>query len=168
MSEKISVLFVCTGNICRSPTAEGVFRSKVEKAGWQELFHIDSAGSAAHFVGEPPDRRAQKFAKARGYDLSRLRARFIRQTDFEKFDYVLVMDRRNMRDMEKVRSYSRNPKARLQYLLDYHPVNKGGEVPDPYGGEEKDFEAVLDLVEPTCDNLLKTLLEEKGLTNCGC
>ncbi len=168
MSDKISILFVCTGNICRSPTAEGVFRSLVEKSSWTDLFKIDSAGSAAHFVGEPPDRRAQKYAKARGYDISRLRARFIKPTDFENFDYVLVMDRRNMRDMEKVRQYCRNPKARLQYLLDYHPVNKGGEVPDPYGGDEKDFEAVLDLVEITVENLLKTLLQEKGLTNCAC
>ena len=168
MSEKINVLFVCLGNICRSPTAEGIFINMAEKAGWQDLFKIDSAGTAAHYVGEPPDRRAQKYAKARGYDLSRLRARFISPMDFEKFDYVLVMDRRNLREMEKVRQYCRNPKAKLQMFLDYHPVKKGGEVPDPFGGEEKDFEVVLDLAEATCENLLKTLLQEKGLTNCGC
>lgn len=168
MSDKISVLFVCTGNICRSPTADGIFRTLVEKAGWKDLFKVDSAGTAAHYVGEPPDRRAQKHAKARGYDLSKLRARFIAPSDFEKFDHVLVMDRKNMREMEKVQQYCRAPKAKLQFLLDYHPVNKGGEVPDPYGGDDKDFEQVLDLVEAACENLLKTLLQEKGLTNCAC
>lgn len=168
MTEKITVLFVCMGNICRSPTAEGVFRSLVEKSGWTDLFKIDSAGTAAHYVGEPPDRRAQKHAKLRGYDLSKLRARFISPADFEKFDHVLVMDRRNMREMEKVRQYCRNPKARLQFLLDHHPELKGGDVPDPFGGEDKDFERVLDLVEPACENLLKTILQEKGLTGCGC
>ena len=94
MTEKINILFVCLGNICRSPTAEGVFKTMVEKAGWQDLFHTDSAGTAAYYVGEPPDRRAQKHAKARGYDLSKLRARFISPQDFRKFDYVLVMDKK--------------------------------------------------------------------------
>ena len=168
MSEKIAVLFVCLGNICRSPTAEGVFRTMVEKSGWQDLFKIDSAGTAAYYVGEPPERRAQKFAKARGYDLSKLRARFISPLDFERFDYVLVMDRKNMREMEKARSFSRNPKAKLQYFLDYYPGKEGQEVPDPYGGEDQDFEHVLDLAEIAAANLLRKLLEEKGLTNCGC
>ena len=168
MSEKIKVLFVCLGNICRSPTAEGVFRTMVAKSGWQDMFHIDSAGTAAYYVGEPPDRRAQKQAKARGYDLSKLRARFISPQDFKKFGYVLVMDKHNFAEMEKVQKYCKDATAKLQLFLDYHPDKKGQEVPDPYSGGENDFEAVLDLVEVANENLLKTLLAEKGLTNCGC
>jgi len=156
------------GNICRSPTAEGVFRKLAGEAGIEEQLHIDSAGTHDYHVGRAPDDRAQHAASGRGYDLSKLRARFIAPSDFEKFDHVLVMDRKNMREMEKVQQYCRAPKAKLQFLLDYHPVNKGGEVPDPYGGEDKDFEQVLDLVEAACENLLKTLLQEKGLTNCAC
>ncbi|PTQ90380.1 low molecular weight protein-tyrosine-phosphatase [Agitococcus lubricus] len=168
MSDKIKVLFVCLGNICRSPTAEGVFRTMVEKAGWQEMFHIDSAGTAAFYVGEPPDRRAQKHAKARGYDLSKLRARFISPQDFKKFDYVLVMDRKNLAEMEKVQKYCRDATAKLQLFLDYHPTKAAQEVPDPYNGGDKGFEQVLDLIEPAAENLLKTLLAQKGLTNSSC
>lgn len=168
MSEKIKVLFVCLGNICRSPTAEGVFRTMVEKSGWQDVFHLDSAGTAAYYVGEPPDRRAQKQAKARGYDLSKLRARFISPQDFKKFDYVLVMDNHNFAEMEKVQKYCKDATAKLQLFLDYHPTKKGQEVPDPYSGGEEGFELVLDLVEVTAANLLKTLLTEKGLTGGSC
>lgn len=166
--DKVRILFVCTGNICRSPTAEGVFRAKVEKAGWTDLFHIDSAGTAAFHVGEPPDRQAQKAAKTRGYDISRLRARFISPKDFQNFDYVLVMDSYNMKEMERVRQFSKGATAKLQYFLDFHPQRKGQEVPDPYGEGEDRFELVLDLVEEAADNLLKTMLQDKGLLNCGC
>jgi 3-deoxy-manno-octulosonate cytidylyltransferase (CMP-KDO synthetase) len=167
-ADKIKVLFVCLGNICRSPTAEGVFKTKVQKTGWSDLFSIDSAGTAAYYVGEPPDKRAQKHAKARGYDLSKLRARFISPQDFKKFDYILVMDKKNFAEMEKVQKYCKDATAKLQLFLDFHPTLQGTEVPDPYSGGEQGFEEVLDLVEPAADNLLKTLLEQKGLTNCGC
>ena len=168
-ADKINVLFVCLGNICRSPTAEGVFKTMVEKSGWKDLFNIDSAGTAAYYVGEPPDKRAQKHAKARGYDLSKLRARFISPQDFKKFDHILVMDKKNFAEMEKVQKYCKDPKAKLQLFLDYHPSQQQGlEVPDPYNGSDSGFEIVLDLVEPAAENLLKTLLQNKGLTNCGC
>lgn len=168
-ADKINVLFVCLGNICRSPTAEGVFKTMVEKSGWKDLFNIDSAGTAAYYVGEPPDKRAQKYAKARGYDLSKLRARFISPQDFKKFDYILVMDKKNFAEMEKVQKYCKDSKAKLQLFLDYHPnQQQGQEVPDPYNGSDTGFDIVLDLVEPTAENLLKTLLQNKGLTNCGC
>jgi len=168
-ADKINVLFVCLGNICRSPTAEGVFKTMVEKSGWKDMFNIDSAGTAAYYVGEPPDKRAQKYAKARGYDLSKLRARFISPQDFKKFDYILVMDKKNLVEMEKVQKYCKDPKAKLQLFLDYHPNQQSDqEVPDPYNGSDKGFDVVLDLVEPTAENLLKTLLQKKGLTNCGC
>ena len=168
-SEKIKILFVCLGNICRSPTAEGVFKTMVEKSGWQDLFTIDSAGTAAYYVGEPPDKRAQKHAKARGYDLSKLRARFISPQDFKKFDYILVMDKKNFAEMEKVQKYCKDATAKLQLFLDFHPKQQQGqEVPDPYTGGDEGFEAVLDLVEPAAENLLKTVLTQKGLINCGC
>ena len=168
-ADKINVLFVCLGNICRSPTAEGVFKTMVEKSGWKDMFNIDSAGTAAYYVGEPPDKRAQKHAKARGYDLSKLRARFISPQDFKKFDHILVMDKKNFAEMEKVQKYCKDPKAKLQLFLDYHPSQQQGlEVPDPYNGSDSGFEIVLDLVEPAAENLLKTLLQNKGLTNCGC
>jgi len=168
-ADKINVLFVCLGNICRSPTAEGVFKTMVEKSGWKDIFNIDSAGTAAYYVGEPPDKRAQKHAKARGYDLSKLRARFISPQDFRKFDYILVMDKKNFAEMEKVQKYCKDPKAKLQLFLDFHPnQQQGQEVPDPYTGNEQGFETVLDLVEPAAENLLKMLLQNKGLTNCGC
>lgn len=168
-ADKINVLFVCLGNICRSPTAEGVFKTMVEKSGWKDMFNIDSAGTAAYYVGEPPDKRAQKHAKARGYDLSKLRARFISPQDFKKFDHILVMDKKNFAEMEKVQKYCKDPKAKLQLFLDYHPSQQQGlEVPDPYNGSDTGFDIVLDLVEPTAENLLKTLLQNKGLTNCGC
>ncbi len=167
-ADKIKVLFVCLGNICRSPTAEGVFKTKVQKTGWSDLFSIDSAGTAAYYVGEPPDKRAQKHAKARGYDLSKLRARFISPQDFKKFDYILVMDKKNFAEMEKVQKYCKDATAKLQLFLDFHPTLQGTEVPDPYTGGDQGFEDVLDLVEPAADKLLKTLLEQKGLTNCGC
>ncbi|HNL80892.1 MAG TPA: 3-deoxy-manno-octulosonate cytidylyltransferase, partial [Agitococcus sp.] len=164
-ADKINVLFVCLGNICRSPTAEGVFKTMVEKSGWKDLFNIDSAGTAAYYVGEPPDKRAQKHAKARGYDLSKLRARFISPQDFKKFDHILVMDKKNFAEMEKVQKYCKDPKAKLQLFLDYHPSQQQGlEVPDPYNGSDSGFEIVLDLVEPAAENLLKTLLQNKGLT----
>ena len=121
MSEKIKVLFVCLGNICRSPTAEGVFRTMVAKSGWQDMFHIDSAGTAAYYVGEPPDRRAQKQAKARGYDLSKLRARFISPQDFKKFDYVLVMDKHNFAEMEKVQKYCKRCDSKTAIIFRLSP-----------------------------------------------
>lgn len=167
-ADKIKVLFVCMGNICRSPTAEGIFATKVEKLGWSEMFHLDSAGTAAYYVGEPPDKRAQKYAKARGYDLSKLRARFISPQDFRKFDYILVMDNKNFAEMEKVQKYCKDATAKLQLFLDFHPTKQGQEVPDPYTGGDQGFETVLDLIEPAADNLLKTLLAQKGLGKGGC
>ncbi len=166
--EKIRILFVCLGNICRSPTVEGVFRARAERAGWGALFEVDSAGTAAYHVGEPPDRRSQQHAQARGYNLSALRARQVAPIDFERFDYVLTMDRRNLREMEGIQRFARNPKATLALLLDYHPERQGQEVPDPYYGTDDGFETVLDLAESASDELLKVLLKKQGLFGCGC
>lgn len=166
--EKTRVLFVCLGNICRSPTAEGVFRARAEKAGWGRLFECDSAGTAAYHVGEPPDRRSQRHAKERGYDISSLRARLLSPQDFERFDYILAMDQHNLKEIQALRKFARNPRAEISLFLDYHPEQQGAEVPDPYYGEAAGFETVIDLVENASDGFLKAVLKKQGLFGCGC
>ena len=156
MSEraKISVLFVCTGNICRSPTAEGVFRHCVEKAGVVARITSDSAGTHDYHVGEPPDPRTQAAARRRGYELGALRARRVRREDFEVFDYVLAMDEANLRQLERL--CPREHAHKLKLFLDF----AGGmprEVPDPYYGGPDGFERVLDLVEKAAQGLLRHL-----------
>jgi protein-tyrosine phosphatase len=151
---RINVLFVCTGNICRSPTAEGVFKHCVEKAGLAARIASDSAGTHDYHVGEPPDPRAQAAAKRRGYELGELRARRVRREDFERFDYVLAMDETNMRQLERL--CPREHAHKLKLFLDF----AGGtprEVPDPYYGDPDGFERVLDLVEVAAQGLLRHL-----------
>lgn len=142
-----SVLFVCTGNICRSPTAEGVLRHLAEEEGIE--LHIQSAGIGDWHVGHPPDERAQKHAKTRGYDLSALRARQVRPSDFDEFDLILAMDRGHLRSLERMAPPEHRHKIRLFVA--------GGDVPDPYYGGPEGFERVLDLVEATCRDLLQDL-----------
>jgi low molecular weight protein-tyrosine phosphatase len=154
MSErsKISVLFVCTGNICRSPTAEAVFRHCVQKAGLAGRIVSDSAGTHDYHIGEPPDPRTQAAAKRRGYELGELRARRVHRDDFERFDYVLAMDEANLRQLERL--CPREHAHKLRLFLDF----SGGsprEVPDPYYGDPEGFERVLDLVERAAQGLLR-------------
>lgn len=148
-----SVLFVCLGNICRSPTAEGVFRALCEKEGAGVRIRIDSAGTAAYHVGKPPDRRAQAAARRRGVELSALRARQVSDEDFEQFDYVLAMDEENLRELHR-----RCPAvlhSRVRLFLDFAPQQPVREVPDPYYGDGDGFETVLDLVEAASEGLLR-------------
>jgi protein-tyrosine phosphatase len=153
--KKHSVLFVCMGNICRSPTAEGVFRKLVREQGVEDWFEIDSAGTHAYHVGEPPDERAQKTALARGIDLSGLRARQVVHADFEFFDYILVMDRHNLDTLQFV---CPKPHAhKLKLFLQYAPALKVAEVPDPYYGGEKGFEKVLGMVEQAAQGFLDSV-----------
>jgi protein-tyrosine phosphatase len=147
MKEKRSILFVCTGNICRSPTAEGVFRSLAEKAGLD--LRIESAGLGDWHVGLPPDERAQHHAKGRGDDLSAQRARQVRLRDFEDFDLILAMDRGHLRALERMAPPKHRAKIRL-FAADR-------DVPDPYYGGADGFEQVLDLVEDQCASLLEGL-----------
>jgi len=156
MSEhkKISVLFVCTGNICRSPTAEGVFRHCVEKAGLAARIVSDSAGTLDYHVGEPPDPRTQAAAKRRGYDLGELRARHVLRDDFERFDYVLAMDKANLRQLERL--CPREHAHKLKLFLEFGDGSPR-EVPDPYYGGPEAFERVLDLVERAAQRLLRHL-----------
>jgi len=150
----VSVLFVCMGNICRSPTAEGVFRHVVEEAGLEKTFLIDSAGTHAYHVGEPADRRARAAAERRGISLDGIAARRVDSKDFEQFDYVLAMDRLNHVTLVDKADAEHHDKICL--FLDFGPGTED-EVPDPYYGGSAGFERVLDLVEEASRGLLETL-----------
>lgn len=149
------VLFVCMGNICRSPTAEGVFRSLVEKNDLTDSIMIDSAGTHAYHIAHEPDPRAQNQARNRGIDISTLKARIVEKADFEYFDYILAMDQRNYQDLmeicPKVFSY------KVKYFLDFAPHLHTRDLPDPYYGGTNGFERVLDMVEEAAEGFLKEL-----------
>ena len=148
------VLFVCMGNICRSPTAEGVFRHHAELAGMAERLHIDSAGTHAYHVGEPADQRARAAAERRGMSLDGIRARRVRREDFEHFDYIIAMDKDNLARLRDESPSEHHHKLRL--LLEF-AAGPEREVPDPYYGGSAGFERVLDLVEAASRGLLETL-----------
>jgi protein-tyrosine phosphatase len=141
------ILFVCTGNICRSPTAEGVLRHLAREAGVE--VHVESAGTGGWHVGSPPDERAQHHAKGRGYDLSGQRARQVSPRDFQAFDLIVAMDRGHLRVLEN--QCPRAQHAKLRMLI------PGRDVPDPYYGGPEGFERVLDMVEVACRGLLQEL-----------
>jgi protein-tyrosine phosphatase len=149
------ILFVCTGNICRSPTAEGAFRAVVARAGLSDRIDIDSAGTFGYHVDEPPDPRSIQAALRRSIDISGLRARRVRDVDFNAFDLILAMDHSHL---EHLRARRReHHKAEVRLFLDFHSLARHRDVPDPYYGEEKDFELVLDLVESASEGLLAAL-----------
>ncbi|MGR9107191.1 MAG: low molecular weight protein-tyrosine-phosphatase [Gammaproteobacteria bacterium] len=154
-SPKVSVLFVCMGNICRSPTAEGVLRKLLDESGFSRLVRIDSAGTHAYHLDEPPDIRAQQAALERGIDISMLRARLFEAQDFENFDHILVMDRHNFDVLKAMCPKSFEHKVDL--LLNYAPHLSFRDVPDPYYGGDYGFERVLDLLEDACAGLLESL-----------
>lgn len=144
-NRKISVLFVCMGNICRSPTAEGLFRHIVEQNNLADLFEIDSAGTHAFHVGEPPDHRACETAESRGVDLTDLKARRVVAEDFNKFDYVLAMDKDNLGLLQELCPTASNKQLKL--FLEFANGLNYDEVPDPYYGGTKGFEKVFDMLE---------------------
>ena len=148
------VLFVCLGNICRSPTAEGVLRGIAAREFPRLPLYVDSAGTANYHAGEPPDRRSIAAARRRGYDIASLRARQLAPTDFEAFDYVLAMDRANLVQMQALRPEARG--AQVSLFLEYAQL-ECDEVPDPYYGGIEDFERVLDLCETGARALLTRL-----------
>ena len=154
----VSVLFVCTGNICRSPTAEGAFRWLVESAGLAASIAIDSAGTHSYHIGESPDSRAQEAASRRGYDLGAQRGRQVVLEDFSKFDLVLAMDNGNLRALRQV--CPREHAAKLRLFMDFHSNTAVREVPDPYYGGSEGFERVLDLVEEASRGLLQHLRQQ--------
>jgi protein-tyrosine phosphatase len=157
--EKASILFVCTGNICRSPTAEGAFRQRVEEAGLQKDILIDSAGTHGYHIGEPPDLRSTAAAAKRGYDLSDQQARQVSQEDFARFDYILAMDCANLAHLRSICPLQYTSKLRL--FLEFSERFVEREVPDPYYGGPQGFDHVLDLVEDAASGLLTYLMRQE-------
>ncbi len=158
--KKYGVLFVCTGNICRSPTAEGVFRHYVEERGLAGKFTVDSAGTHGYHIGEPPDRRAIATALARGIRIDDLRARQVLRKDFEIYDLILAMDSSHHDMLDNIRPPGEGG-AKLSRFLDFVPEAGLIDVPDPYYGSLRDFEYVLDLIENGVEGLLARLEQEE-------
>jgi protein-tyrosine phosphatase len=159
---ELRVLMVCSGNICRSPTAEAVLRTKLAAAGLGERVAVDSAGTQGLHAKEPPDPRAQALAARRGYDLSALRARKVTGEDFIRCHRILAMDEGHLAWLQ--RSAPADSRARLALLMDHaRTPHAPREVPDPYYGSERDFEHVLDLVEDACEGLVTDLRRELSL-----
>jgi protein-tyrosine phosphatase len=156
-----SILFLCMGNICRSPTAHGVFRDRVRTAGLESVVRVDSAGTHNYHPGEPPDHRSQHHASRRGYDLSDLRARQMRSADFETHDLVLAMDWDNLQAAQDLCPSEHTHK--LRRLTEFCLRLKSPVVPDPYYGGASGFDDVLDLVEDACDGLLQHVQRELNL-----
>lgn len=148
----MNILFVCMGNICRSPTAEGVFRALADEAGLGQVLIADSAGIGAYHVGEAPDARAQAAARRRGYDLSKIRARQVAAADFERFDLILAMDARVLVALRRQTGEAYRHKIRP--YMDYAHARAEREVPDPYYGGTGGFEHALDLIEDVSRGLL--------------
>lgn len=146
------MLFVCMGNICRSPTAEAVFRARVEAEGLAARVAIDSAGTHAYHVGNPPDARARGTAAGRGISMEGQRARRVSEDDFVQFDFIVAMDSDNLAILEQMRPGE--ARAELSLMLEHYPDAPGLEVPDPYYGGARGFEHVFDLVEAASEGLL--------------
>ncbi len=152
-----SVCFVCLGNICRSPTAEGVFLALIREEGLMTQIRVDSAGTAAYHTGERADRRSRQFAERRGYELPSVARQFVAE-DFARFDYVLALDRENLRNL-KALSQGIPFQGHLGLLRDFDPTApKGSSVPDPYYGGDQGFEEVLNQCERACRGLLEHIL----------
>ncbi len=149
----MKVLFVCMGNICRSPTAHGVFRQYVHESGLSHAVTVDSAGTHAYHIGEAPDARSQQHALKRGYQLSDLQARQLKPTDFDEYDLLLVMDWDNYALTEQ--QCPPNKKHKIRRLTEFCKTLEASVVPDPYYKGAEGFEEVLDLVEDACDGLLE-------------
>jgi len=149
------ILFVCMGNICRSPTAEGVFRRVLRERAPDLAIEIDSAGTHDWHIGKPPDERALQAARRRGIDLSQLRARQVSVEDFERFDLVLAMDEENLSELRRIAP--RHHHERIRLIMDYAPGALRRTVPDPYYGGPQGFEEVLDLLEEAAEGLLREI-----------
>ena len=153
MAMPTRVLFVCMGNICRSPMAHGVFQQQIRQAGLDEIVQIESAGTHAFHEGEPPDRRAQIAAARRGYNIGDLRARRVSAIDFENFDMILAMDWDNMTHLQQMAGKIHHHK--LQLLMRFASEYESATIPDPYQGTSQSFEQALDYIEDACSGLLE-------------
>jgi len=150
-----SILFVCTANICRSPTAEAVMRKLLADKGGTELFQLDSAGTHDLHVGRPPSPLAIERAGLRGYNLEHLVARQVRATDFDEFDLILGMDRGHLSNLRKIAPT--RCKHKIELFLEYGERFHGKDIPDPYGGTVRDYDLMLDMVEDGCSGLVELL-----------
>lgn len=153
--DKIRVLMVCLGNICRSPTAEAMLRHHVHAAGLDHRIEVDSAGTADYHVDSPPDRRAVAHGEKRGLRMQHLRGRQVERADFDRFDYVLAMDEDNLMNLKRLRPAG--SRAQVALLMSFAPQAGAREVPDPYYGGADGFEQVLDLVDSACEGILANL-----------
>ena len=156
--KQYAILMCCMGNICRSPTAEGVLRAKLQAAGLSDRVELDSAGTHDYHVGRAPDARSQRHALQRGYDLSALRARQVGLADLERFDLVLAMDHANLSALHRL--HPEVSPDRLRLLMSFATRHRADEVPDPYYGEGDGFERVLDYIEDACDGLVEMLKQK--------
>jgi protein-tyrosine phosphatase len=159
--DKLNILFVCMGNLCRSPTAEAVFRQQVADVGLAQRIVIASAGTHVSHNGDPADARAQRFAAQRGYDLSKLRTRQLMKEDFARFDYLLAMDDNNLAAM--TRASPAEHSGKLSLLMTYGAQGQPVGIPDPYYGGAQGFERVLDMIEDAAQGFLRHVRSEHGL-----
>ena len=151
------ILFVCLGNICRSPSAEGIFKHIVESRGLARLFEIDSAGTHAYHVGEPADKRMISYASKRGYNLTSISRKFDQNIDFDYFDLIIGMDNENIRVL-KSKACSNKDLQKIHKMTDFRKMFKYDEIPDPYYGGAEGFELVIDLLEDSCEGILEKLV----------
>ena len=157
----MQILFVCMGNICRSPSAEGVFRQALQRQAPDLVIEVDSAGTHDYHVGEPPDRRAIAAALRRGIDLSSQRARRVHPQDFATFDLIVAMDEQNATELRALASAGNIDAGRIRLMMDYAPDLGRRSVPDPYYGGVEGFEEVLDLLEEAVEGLLREVLAQR-------
>jgi protein-tyrosine phosphatase len=161
-ADKVKVVFVCLGNICRSPLAEGVFRHMVHVAGLGDRFEIDSAGTSSYHIGDPPDSRTAAVARSRGVELSGAARQFTAR-DLAAFDYVIAMDEDNLANVRKLASARSAARIHLLREFDHAVANEDRNVPDPYYGGPRGFEDVHDIVERSCAELLKQIRKQHSL-----
>nr|WP_321408309.1 low molecular weight protein-tyrosine-phosphatase [uncultured Carboxylicivirga sp.] len=157
--DKTKILFVCLGNICRSPSAEAVMKALVEKKGLASKYEIDSAGTAGYHSGEPADRRMQRHAINRDYNLTSISRKVNAKVDFDHFDYIIGMDDQNVEDLEYMTSNDEQ-RSRISKMTDYCKSFNHTSVPDPYYGGADGFELVLDLLEDACEGLIEHIENE--------
>lgn len=158
----INVLFVCLGNICRSPLAEGIFKKKIEEAGLSELIKVDSAGTSRWHIGEPPDSRSSEIAWQNGIFLDHT-GRQIQSADLNEFDYIIAMDSDNYHDINRMKETYGNGKAEIVLMRDFDNQQSGSDVPDPYYGGRNGFQLVYDLLDESSSNFLDKIKKDHRL-----